>query len=143
MSGTFNRLLVVNNWAFRGGGGIMTWNATLDLFNSTFTMNEANDNNGESSWQGGGLGIHSNTYANIVNTIFHDNYPNSIHDGTVGSPFDIGHSRTEEEWSGYGNITDNPMFVNPSEYDFRLQPGSPCIDAGTSDMNYDLSLIHI
>ena len=137
MSGTFNRLLVVNNWAYYGGGGMMTWNATLDLFNSTFAMNEANDNNGESSWQGGGLAIHSNTYANIVNTIFHDNYPNSIHDGTMGSPFDIGHSRTEEEWNGYGNITDDPMFVNPSEYDFSLQTGSPCIDAGTSDMNYD------
>ena len=100
----------------------MAWNATLDLFNSTFTMNEANDNNGETSWQGGGLGIHSQTSANILNTIFYDNFPNSIHDGTPGSGFDINYSLTEEFWSGDNNSYDtDPLFVDVDSYDFRLQ----------------------
>ncbi len=43
--------------------------------------------------------------------------------------------------SGTGNITGNPLFVDASAADYHLQPGSPCIDAGTSykapDTDYD------
>ena len=137
MPGTFNRLLFVNNWALYGGGGLFLWNATLNLNNSTFVMNEATDNNGETSWQGGGLAIHSQTSANIVNTIFHDNTPNSIHDGTPNSNFDINYSVTEEYWGGDSNMVVDPQFVDIDNYDFRLQTESPCIDAGTSDLNGD------
>ncbi|MHC4741825.1 MAG: right-handed parallel beta-helix repeat-containing protein [Planctomycetota bacterium] len=35
---------------------------------------------------------------------------------------------------GPGNIDTDPLFVNPSELDYHLQPASPCIDAG--DPNY-------
>ena len=31
---------------------------------------------------------------------------------------------------GIGNITDDPLFVDPENYDYCLQFGSPCIDAG-------------
>ena len=137
MPGTFNRLLFVNNWALYGGGGLFLWNATLNLNNSTFVMNEANDDNGTTSWQGGGLGIHAQTTANIVNTIFYDNTPNSIHDGTPNSSFDINYSVTEEFWYGDSNMIVDPLFVDIDDYDFRLQTGSPCIDAGTSDLNED------
>jgi len=36
-------------------------------------------------------------------------------------------------------ISVNPLFVNPDSGDFRLQPGSPCIDAGdpTSPLDAD------
>ena len=137
MPGTFSHLLVVNNWALYGGGGIMTWNATLDLYNSTIVQNEANDDNGTTNWGGGGLGIHNQTSANIVNTIFYDNTPNSIQDGTPNSSFDINYSVTEEFWYGDSNMITDPLFVDPSSYDFRLQTGSPCIDAGTSDLDGD------
>ena len=100
-------------------------------------MNEANDDNGTTSWQGGGLGIHAQTTANIVNTIFYDNTPNSIHDGTPNSSFDINYSVTEEFWYGDSNMIVDPLFVDIDDYDFRLQTGSPCIDAGTSDLNED------
>lgn len=32
---------------------------------------------------------------------------------------------------GVGNISVDPLFVNPAEGDFRLQSNSPCIDSGT------------
>lgn len=34
------------------------------------------------------------------------------------------------EDQGTGNVTTDPMFVNPGNYDFRLLPSSPLIDAG-------------
>jgi hypothetical protein len=33
---------------------------------------------------------------------------------------------------GVGNILSDPMFVDPDNGDYRLQPGSPCINSGTS-----------
>ena len=72
-----------------------------------------------------------------MNTIFYENIPNSIHDGTPNTSFDISYSVTEEFWNGDGNMTGDPQFVDLDSYDFRLQLGSPCIDAGTSDIDAD------
>jgi hypothetical protein len=33
-------------------------------------------------------------------------------------------------WEGVGNIDADPLFVDPDNGDYRLSPGSPCIDAG-------------
>jgi hypothetical protein len=33
-------------------------------------------------------------------------------------------------WPGTGNITDDPLFIDASAGNYRLQPGSPAIDAG-------------
>lgn len=44
--------------------------------------------------------------------------------------FTIVYSDMSEPWEGTGNITEDPAFSNPVAFDFRLQPGSPCIDAG-------------
>jgi len=32
-----------------------------------------------------------------------------------------------------GNISTDPLFLDPDHYNYRLQPGSPCIDSGTSE----------
>jgi hypothetical protein len=36
-----------------------------------------------------------------------------------------------EGWPGEGNIEGEPVFVDAENEDFRLRPGSPCIDAGS------------
>ena len=36
--------------------------------------------------------------------------------------------------SGGGNIRRHPLWADPETGDFRLSPGSPCIDAGTLDV---------
>ena len=38
---------------------------------------------------------------------------------------------------GAHSLNVNPLFVNPALGDFRLQPGSPCLDAGDPDPRYD------
>jgi len=35
------------------------------------------------------------------------------------------------------NIETDPMFINPQQNDYRLQPNSPCIDAGSPDTDND------
>ncbi|MCP4708614.1 MAG: hypothetical protein GY869_08325, partial [Planctomycetes bacterium] len=36
-----------------------------------------------------------------------------------------------------GNIDQDPLFVDPGNDDYHLQPGSPCIDAGNPDPQYN------
>ena len=38
--------------------------------------------------------------------------------------------------SSIGNISEDPMFVDPQNGDYHLQPGSPCIDAGDPASDY-------
>ena len=42
----------------------------------------------------------------------------------------VSHSLVEGGWPGTGNIDADPLFVDPGNGDYRLSPGSPCIDAG-------------
>lgn len=41
----------------------------------------------------------------------------------------IDYSNVGEPWPGQGNLNQDPLLFNPSRGDFRLQPGSPSIDA--------------
>jgi hypothetical protein len=37
-------------------------------------------------------------------------------------------------WPGEGNIDADPLFVDAPGYDLHLRPGSPCVDAGDSEI---------
>jgi len=43
-------------------------------------------------------------------------------------------SDIEQQTIGEGNISANPLFVDPANNDFHLMLGSPCIDSGTSEI---------
>jgi hypothetical protein len=64
-----------------------------------------------------------------------DQYAYSIHNNH--DLITVDHSLVEEGWYYYsswqpgpGLISGDPLFVDPLNGDYRLLPGSPCIDAG-------------
>ena len=129
---------VVKNCAFRGNGGQgMSNDASLPtVANSLFT--------GSPSGVGAGTGsdvlllnctVSGNTDAGVVfdnsnitvtNCIIWNNGAASI-SGTGTAV--VSYSDIEFGWPGSDfSILANPMFVSPNSGDYRLSPGSPCID---------------
>ncbi len=114
------------------GGAIYNWGAhsDADIIHCTFYANAAGD-----STLGGA--VHSRAggiYTNIINSIFWNNssdigYGSQTH-GAVTNVYYSGLQQTDNI-QGENNIFENPLFVNPSVYDFSLSLGSPCIDSGT------------
>ena len=117
----------------QGGGLWVGW--TMDdiihLLGNTITDNEA--------VKGGGVYFHQGDTANVYNNII---YFNSATDG-VNIYFNsvtnrIAYNSIFHLWGNWtdsgGNIDDDPLFVDPAAGDYHLQAGSPCIDAGTSDV---------
>ena len=49
---------------------------------------------------------------------------------TEGMTASITFSCIQNGWPGEGNITADPLFVDPAKGDYRLSEQSPCIDAG-------------
>jgi hypothetical protein len=82
---------------------------------------------------GGGLNA-SGGYAGIYNSIITNNN-NGVNEvwGSVG----IIYSNIEGGYAGEGNIDADPLFTDADNGDYTLQPDSPCLDAGTADLNGD------
>jgi len=56
---------------------------------------------------------------------------------SMGASVDVTYSLVEEAVDGEGNVSDDPRFVDPARGDFRLEPGSPAVDAGDPASTYD------
>jgi len=54
----------------------------------------------------------------------------SVQSDFAQTNFTIRYCDVGEAWPGEGNVTVEPSFQNEAGNDFRLRPGSPCIDAG-------------
>jgi len=106
----------------------------------------------------GGIQVHTDAMATIVNTTLYDNevgircyhYDNTLNSGgsanvintifsqcvvdyslQANSQIDISYSLSDNTLhTGLENIHENPQFVNPWNNDFHLLENSPCIDAG-------------
>jgi hypothetical protein len=91
--------------------------------NCTFAGNAA-------GYTGGGMYSYGNTSnPTVTNSILWNNVPNDVFDD-VNSTTTAAYSDIAGGFPGTGNIDADPLFVDPDHGDLRLQPGSPCIDAG-------------
>ncbi|MGQ0628909.1 MAG: choice-of-anchor Q domain-containing protein, partial [Phycisphaerales bacterium] len=123
----FTNCIIEGNSAGFVGGGVRFVNAPVSIINSTFTSNSA----------GIGAEMHlafAQTNVTVSNSIIRSTAPDSI--SAAASPvLTINRSSIPPGTTGFtgsNNITADPLFV--SSTDFRLAPGSPCIDAGDNTL---------
>lgn len=128
----------VSNSVFSGnsasnGGGIMTGTGNMVMSNCSFSGNS-----------GGGLRL-SNSGAGgtvtVVNSILWGNSPAQIDMYGGGPPNPpaslvstvvVSYSCVQNGWTGVGNISSDPLFIQPGCDNARLGYGSPCINAGNN-----------
>jgi len=109
--------IISGNSAFNGGG-IYLLNSYSKVINNTIVGNTASTN-------GGGL-YSTSSRPVVINTIFWDN------DATSGSQIsglgDVLYSDVQGGWSGEGNISVDPLFVDTVNY--NLSELSRCVGSG-------------
>lgn len=135
---TFDHVLVADNHANASGGGAYIYESDVEFINATITNNTAAE--------GGGLYFNLFYYyeSEVANTIVWNNEPDEIY-----APFEsleINFSNIQGGIEGNGNIDADPLFVDPTNKDYRLQwlnfpnengEKSPCIDAGDPASIFD------
>ena len=128
------RTAVVDNHANNGIGGILVEFSDVTLENITVS--------GNSSTYGGSIGVGEGGNVNLTNSILWGNTDGTEEvDGEVLLELDGSltsyYNNIEGGYGGFANIDADPLFTNPDSGDFTLQQGSPCIDAGTADLDWD------
>jgi hypothetical protein len=87
-------------------------------------------------FEGGGIYLEASNLT-LTNSIIWNNIQESISLSNENEDPIIIYSDIEGVWAGEGNIDVDPLFFNPENGDYTLQEGSPCIDAGTADLDGD------
>jgi hypothetical protein len=116
----------LTRYVYKNGAGIYLRKASSEFYSCTIAGNFFDEILYASlETELSGLSI-SNSTLSITNSI--------VVGGTrtlEGNNAEVSYSNVEHGYPGPGNIDADPLFVDPDRGDFRLQYGSPCIDAGT------------
>jgi len=119
---TLTHVTISNNTAEGGrGGGMYLYSSNPNLTHVTIL-----NNSGRGMWL-------DNSNPTLINSIIWGNSPENIRLWTGNEEPVITYSDIEGGWEGEGNIDVDPLFNE----DFTLMDASPCIDAGTADLDGD------
>jgi predicted outer membrane repeat protein len=117
-----NRAERKGDWGPAGGAMAFANNRRMDILNCTLVDNEALDGCAISAARQVG----DPNYLTIRSCVIRGPQPLLwFYDLNL----DFAYSNIEGGWPGVGNIDADPMFVDRTAGDYRLSPGSPCIDA--------------
>lgn len=125
--GLVRNCLITRN-STRGPGGVyFNWGGTVE--NCTISRNTATSGGGGAP--GGGVGGSGGT---IKNSIIYFNTATDLTWGdNWGGSLTYSYVCTTPAVGGTSNITDDPLLKDAANDNYRLLPGSPCIDAGQSN----------
>ncbi len=105
------------------GGALRNSDSSPAVTNCTFSGNIA-------ELHGGGMHNVLDSSPAITNCVLWGDRPNEL-DGFLDTTT-VTYSNVQNGRPGIGNLEAEPMFIDPGNGDLRLQPGSPCIDAGNN-----------
>ncbi len=115
--GTIKNCLIVNNTAFMAGNAIYRCNGQIINCTIVSTANPAISqiNSCAGSFTNCILAGQNNVFDACTGAVTYSCYPGA---------------------TGIGNISGNPLFINPAGGDYHLLPDSPCVDAGDPASDY-------
>ncbi|GAB3746682.1 immunoglobulin domain-containing protein [Spirosoma pomorum] len=108
------------------GGAIYTRRSIPSLINCSFGLNNAQG-------QGGAIYNESGT-TTLTNNILWGNLPNGI-SNTSNANTVLTYTDTQDNTSGTGNFSLDPLFVDAAGDNLRLQACSPALDKGNNSVN--------
>ncbi len=120
VSSLINCVIAENHALGMFGGSLSLFESDMTVTNCTMDANRVLFGDAH------GIAI-GNSSPMITNTILNEGIGDVISQG--GNPV-IEYSCVRGAFPGVGNIDTDPLFVDPQNFDYRLQPTSPCIDAG-------------
>ncbi len=145
-----NQAFSSDSYGHGNGGAVAVWGGNVRLDHCVLTGNRARGLSSGSAGRGGAVmgpaTLQSCTlYGNVADSYWKDasgegggaedcvlnscivwqNMPDSLAGGSLAEWCDV-----EGGWPGTGNFDADPRFWGAEHADFRLLPGSPCIDAG-------------
>lgn len=121
--------LLFGNSASAAGGG-MAVSGSSSLSNVTVAGNNAPSGGGLSVGSGGVVAMANSILAANNSGIFVSGGAVSLSHCDVYGNAAYNVSGVQDPVGANGNISADPLFVNPVGGDYRLQPSSPCIDTG-------------
>jgi len=107
----------------RGGALASSASSTVRIVHAVFVNNRADQS-------GGAIFSVDDSFVTVTNAILWKNSAEDTLDDIASSAeLILSYSVLKQDLSGEGVLHSNPKFVDRDSGDFRLKPGSPCIDA--------------
>lgn len=112
---------IVRNHALQSGSGAACWTHSSPAFTNCTIAENTN----------GGVDCQGSSSPVLTNCILWNR--GSELTGDSAKTANVTWSAIQGGWSGTGNIAAYPLFAEPTNGDFQLRDGSPCIDRGLVD----------